>query len=168
MSDDSARSTDQTGHDLGVALFFLAWAVVGWVSLATGTDLFDDRLYGGLDPGPGLMPVIVLAILTVGGIALAIRPLVALVSGRGRIRWQWSIRWRPAAFFASVVAFPVVMTLVGYVPTTLAFVFVWALLLDPQIRSRPAITVAWAAVAALATTLVIHVGFDRVIGAQLP
>lgn len=169
MSDtDSTRSTDGTGHDLGVALFFLTWAMVGWVSLATGTDLFDDRLYGGLDPGPGLMPVIVLGILTLGGLALTIKPVAALVTRRGAVRLPSSLPWRTLAFFASVATFPLIMTAVGYVPTTLAFVFIWALVLDPQLRSRPAITVVWATVAALATTLVVHIGFDRVIGAQLP
>lgn len=164
MSEVSHR--DQTSQDIGVVLFFLVWAGVGWASLATDAGLFE-KLYG-RDPGPALMPIIVLGILTAGGLGLAINPALALFSGRGKLRAQFSPNWRTIAFFVSVTAFPAGMEIIGYVPTTLAFVFVWSMLLTPHIRQRPAQAATIAAIAAVATTLVIHLGFDLIIGAQLP
>ena len=54
-------------RDVAVGLFILAWAVVGWISVAGNSRLFGDF---GRDPGPALMPVVVLAILSAGGLAI--------------------------------------------------------------------------------------------------
>jgi hypothetical protein len=60
------------------------------------------------------------------------------------------------------------MTVTGYLPAILIFVFCWALVLDGGLRIRPLRSLAVATVAAVAVALVIHVGFDRVIHARLP
>ncbi len=157
---------DRTGHDLGVAVFFLVWAAVGWVSVAMNAGLAANDF--GLDPGPSLMPVIVLSVLSVGGLALAVSPVAALLARRGKLHWSMSIDWRRLAFFVSVAGFPVAMQAVGYIAATLVFVFVWGLLLAPDIRDRPMRSAVVAAVASVVTTLVVYGGFDLVIRAQLP
>lgn len=158
---------DLTGHDLAVAAFFLAWAGVGWASVLSAPNLIDS-LNAGRDPGPALMPLIVLGIVSVGGLALAVRPVAQLLTGRGAIDARITPNWLLVAFFVSVAVFPGLMLAVGYAATTMIFVFAWAFLLTPEALRRPLTSFLQAAVAAVATTLVVYGGFDLVIGAQLP
>lgn len=158
---------DQTGHDLAVAAFFLAWAGVGWVSVLANPNLLAS-LNAGRDPGPALMPVIVLGIVSIGGLALAIRPVANLITGRGTVEVKVAPNWLLIAFFVSVALFPGLMLAIGYAATTMIFVFVWAFLLAPEALQRPLSSIIQAAIAAVATTLVAYGGFDLVIGAQLP
>jgi Tripartite tricarboxylate transporter TctB family len=156
-----------TVRDLGAALFFLAWAGAGWISTLTTPELFGDFL-GRRDPGPALMPLMVLGVLTAGGLGLLIGPVIALFSRRAPFGPVALPNWRPPAFFVTVAAFPFLMTAIGHIATTLAFVFAWAFLLSPDAFRRPVRSAVLAAIAAGVTTLVIHVGFGIVIGAPLP
>ncbi len=167
MDNDAGRNQDNAGLDLGVAVFFLLWAGVGWVSIATNSSLFSGRATG-LDPGPALLPIITLAILTAGGLALTVSPVRKWMSASRRIRWKSDLNWRPIGFLACVVAFPTIMHAIGYAAATALFVFFWSFALAPNAMQRPRRTLAIATIAAIVTTLLIYVGFDLVIRSRLP
>jgi len=114
------------------------------------------------------MPLIVLAVLTAGGLALMIRPILALFSGRVRFGPVATSNWRLPAFFASVAAFPFLMTSVGSLVAAFAFALAWAFLLSPDAFRRPVRNLLTAAFAAGATALLVHLAFGVVIGTPLP
>ncbi|MEH6728841.1 MAG: hypothetical protein V7703_22065, partial [Hyphomicrobiales bacterium] len=81
VSDDTPDGGSHVGtqsfaSDIAVSAFFLIWAVIGWISLLGDANLFSD-LYTGADPGPTLLPIIVLSVLSVGGAALAAGALLS-------------------------------------------------------------------------------------------
>jgi hypothetical protein len=166
-----ADSGTSAVRGLCIAAFFLLWAAAGWISLLGDTAFRDGGTFG-LDPGPYLMPVIVLGFISCGGVALAVGALWRMASGpeplRIRVPRFPSHLWQPLLFLLTTAAFPVAMTVTGYLPAILIFVFCWALVLDGGLRIRPLRSLAVATVAAVAVALVIHVGFDRVIHARLP
>lgn len=155
--------------DVAVAAFFLIWAAVGWISLLSDKNLFSD-LYAGADPGPTLLPIIVLCVLTVGGAALAAG---ALISRRPASK-DGTARHLPKGFklalalFLSVASFPFFMTIIGYLPTTFIFVFVWAFVLTQEPMRAPFRNGLIAALAASITALLIYACFDLLIGVRFP
>jgi hypothetical protein len=118
------------------------------------------------------MPVIVLGFISCGGLALAAGAAWRLATRHQPVLFRHvrlpSRLWQPLLFLLSMAAFPAMMTVTGYLPATLVFVFCWTLILDGRLRSNPIRSLAVAAVAAVVVALVIHVGFDRVIHARLP
>lgn len=151
---------------LGVAAFFAVWTGVGWISLL-GNDrisLWSDK---GLDPGAGLMPALVLTVLSFGTIWTGIGAWRACAAGPWR-RPSLSGWGLPSLFLGTALAFPAAMTLVGHVVATFVFVLVWVAFLG----QRPGRSVfgqgMQALSAAVLVTLMVHVGFDRIIGVPLP
>jgi hypothetical protein len=167
MQANSHNNQELPKSDLGAAVFFLAWAGVGWLSIATSSDLFSGRS-SGLDPGPALLPIIVLIILTGGGISLAVRALLIFGSSARHSGSRDKFRWLPIYFLASVVAFPVFLNAIGYIWATVIFVFCWSFLLTPMALHRPLHTTFIASIAAIFMAALIYLGFDLVIGARLP
>lgn len=174
-TDDSTENGSHDGTrsfeaDVAVAAFFLIWAAVGWISLLNDKNLFSD-LYAGADPGPTLLPIIVLCVLTVGGSALAAG---ALISRRPALKLEETARRLPKGFklalalFLSVASFPFFMTIVGYLPTTFIFVFVWAFVLTQEPMRAPFRNGLIAALAASITALLIYACFDLLIGVRFP
>lgn len=155
--------------DVAVAAFFLIWAVVGWISLLSDKNLFSD-LYAGADPGPTLLPIIVLCVLTVGGSALAAGALISRrpVSNDGTARRLPNGFKLALALFLSVASFPFFMTIIGYLPTTFIFVFVWAFVLTQEPMRAPFRNGLIAALAASITALLIYACFDLLIGVRFP
>ena len=165
--DDTQNDQKETGSDLQVPFFFLGWAGVGWASLVTSWHLFSDH-DGGLDPGPALLPIITLVVLTIGSLGLAIKPILKIISAGFLFKLKIEPNWLPIFFFVSVVVFPMAMSIIGYIAATFVFVFAWGVLFNPQVSKRPYHIFVVAFVAAIITTSIIYVGFDLVIGARLP
>lgn len=171
-------STDGGSHDgaqsfasnIAVAAFFLIWAAVGWISLLSDENLFSD-LYAGADPGPTLLPIIVLSVLSVGGAALAIgallhrRPALKLNKAAQRLPKAVKLAF---ALFLSVASFPYFMTVIGYLPTTFIFVFVWTFILTQEPMRAPMRNGLIAALAASITALLIYACFELLIGVRFP
>ncbi len=175
VSDETPDGGSQVGthdfaSDIAVSAFFLIWAIVGWISLLGDDSLFSD-LYAGADPGPTLLPIIVLSVLSVGGIALAIGALVTRrpVSKPKDTSQAPSRSFKLAlALFLSVASFPYFMTILGYLPTTFIFVFVWAFGLTQDTMRSPLRNGLVAAFAAGITALLVYACFDVLIGVRFP
>lgn len=167
MNEDTQGDQQKRASELGAALFFLIWAGVGWASIVYGSKLLSGRSYG-LDPGPALLPVITLTILTVGAVAMAAMAIVK----RGRRSRKPASRTDteplPIIFLSMVAIFPILLETLGYIWATLASVFVWSVLLAPNALQRPFHTMAVSSIAAISMTLLVYAGFELVIGALLP
>jgi uncharacterized BrkB/YihY/UPF0761 family membrane protein len=155
--------------DLAGALFMLAWAGAGWISVATNEQLaaFEP---GPLDPGPQWMARIVLVLLTAGACALAFNGLLhmgARPAGAAGPEGPQA-HGRPAAFLVSLLLYVLVMPFTGFIAATAVFAFAWILFLSPRRREQPVRTAATAAAAAAVITAVIHLGFVVAIRAPLP
>lgn len=162
--------TNNFASDIAVAAFFLIWAIVGWTSLLSDENLFSD-LYAGADPGPTLLPIIVLSVLSLGGAALAAS---AFLSRRPASKSDNTAQRLPKGFklalalFVSIATFPFFMTHIGYLPTTFIFVFVWAFGLTHDPMQAPLRNGMIAALAAGITSLLIYACFDILIGVRFP
>lgn len=164
--------------DILVGAFFLAWAAAGWLSIAFNDLLFSD-LYAGLDPGPSLMPVLVLGALSLGGLSILASGLVSLFKGeatRGGSAAAEGTGWRrhlvPLGLLATLAVYPTIMEALGYVPATALFVFGWICALT----GRRAVSQRGERLLALAVALfstavivgILYLGFVVVIHAPLP
>lgn len=119
----------------------LAVAAVG------GWSLFSNRFvigedYGS-DPGPGLLPVLLLALLAVGALGL-------MAVGAAKLRAAKSRRpgatWRrlavPTLLVATMLVYSQTMVPLGFLPTTLAFAVFWAIVIGIQEWGVPRARVA--------------------------
>ena len=155
--------------DFAGALFLLAWAVAGWISMGTNAQLAAFAP-GGLDPGPAWMATIVLTLLTLGAVALGahtfLRPgATDEVPSGGR---SPSSHIQPAIFLASLTVYALAMPVIGFPAATALFAFVWIAYLSPQRRERPIRSIAAAAAGSAIITAVIYLGFVVAIRAPLP
>ncbi len=155
-------------RDLGAALFFGLWAGVGWYAVSGDAYLWSDF---GADPGPSLMPAIVLTLLTLGSFAM-------LVSAVRKLRASdapWSgidifARLRvPLLFIASLIAMVPLMRLVGFVPAGALFAAGWTWVLYDADRDRGiARRIAEVAAATIVGVGLIYIVFVRIIHVPLP
>lgn len=162
-----------------VGVFILAWATVGW-----GALIGDGRVFAvatGRDPGPALMPVAVLAVLSLGGLGILAAALLRVWRGTPAPPDAAAPDF-PAptgrqhlfalALLASLLIYPSVMRWIGYAAATLIFAFLWILVLTPRHqltgRARSLAALGVAAGAAGAITAIVYGGFVVVIRAPLP
>lgn len=120
-------ATSPRGDILG-GLLFLVWAAFGWVSILTSPGIFTSR---GGDPGPALLPVSVLVVLTVGGLIVVATGIRRRMRGEAEPAHDGSLG-NPLVsflFIVSLIALPTVMQLIGFVVTTLAWAAVWIFVL---------------------------------------
>jgi hypothetical protein len=156
-------------NQIAAGLFFGCWAVIGWWSLATNVQIAGVDF--GLDPGPGLLPSVVLWLLSLGSLGL-----VAL----GCLRWSqrseqpiawWAMARRatvPLLLIASLLAFVPAVRQVGFLPASLAFAIGWMAFLDgKQLRSDPRRSASAIALGTLIGVGLIYLLFIRWIGVPL-
>lgn len=162
--------------DIAVGLFILAWACVGWISIAGNPQIFADK---GLDPGPSLLPIIVLSVLSIGGLAILANGGIGLLRTRmlkkaerpgfARILRPHLV---PAVLLVTMVAYPTLMQAVGYTTATVVFVLGWILALTDWRRLTDGRARLGAAFGAVFTTAIVaallYAGFVVVIHAPLP
>lgn len=163
-------------RDVAVGLFILVWACVGWIALPGSPRLFDDT---GLDPGPALLPLVVLTTLSVGGLAILVTGIVGLLRAAPRtetphapLAMRLHPHLVPAALLATLAAYPSVMQGIGYTAATAIFVLGWILALtawrhlpDRNARVLAAVVALGAAAAVVA---LLYASFVVVIHAPLP
>lgn len=117
----------------GTPIFFGAWAVAGWWAVWGDPWLWSDY---GLDPGPSVLPTIVLTLLSVGSLVMLGRALVVWRGGTGRASADlFRHLGTPAAFALSIVALVLVMFSTGFLLAALVFSAGWMLVLAD--RERP-------------------------------
>lgn len=172
--DDEGKS--HPVRDVLVGLFILAWACAGWISIAGNPYIFNDV---GLDPGPSLLPIAVLSILSVGGLAIltgggirALRTRTPRAAPPRGLAPALRPHMVPAALLVSMVAYPTLMTAIGYTAATVVFVLGWILALTgwqrlADGRSRGLAFLA-AVLATAAVAAILYTGFVVVIHAPLP
>ena len=113
-------------NQLAAGSFLGLWALAGWWSLATTPALSSDEY--GVDPGPGLLPRLVLALLTLGALILignGIRRMLSEPAEPGY--WERLRRGTlvPAIFVASLLLYVPAIGLIGYVPASALLAFAW-------------------------------------------
>lgn len=153
-------------------VFILLWGFIGVAGLLWRPAIWQDDY--GLDPGPGLMPLIVIAGLLLGGTALLIQGAVHLARApRGTAKAELRREREPtilaAALLVSVIVYVLALKSVGFIPTTLVFATVWittVFLRDGA--TAPLRTSAIALSTAVAITAGVYLVFQRLIGVPLP
>ncbi len=115
--------------------FLGLWCVAGWWSLAA-TPAVSSAEYG-VDPGPGLLPRLVLTILTLGALTLIGNGIRRILSQPAEHEY-WSSLTRgtlvPAIFLISLAIYVPAIELIGYVPASAILAFAWMSFLG--LRSR--------------------------------
>jgi hypothetical protein len=166
-------SSDQSGWlDLASGVFTLVWGALGCYGLYLRPNLFADD--HGLDPGPGLMPAIVITIITSGGFLLAIRGAWLIVSGAGG-DWHKSLLGEFAAIrigillFLSTLGYAVLLKSVGFALLTPVLAAPWIAIIAIR-DGAPASpkTAFFAVLSSILLTAVIYLVFRRLIGVPLP
>ncbi|WP_108663519.1 tripartite tricarboxylate transporter TctB family protein [Acuticoccus kandeliae] len=121
---------DGEGRDLtveyGVPIFFGVWAVIGWWAILRDSYVWSDF---GLDPGPVLMPLLVLSLLSIGSLAMLVRAV--MLTRRGGVFTRNLLRnlTVPAAFAGTVLLMVPLMYRIGFLATATLFAFGWMVVL---------------------------------------
>lgn len=152
--------------------FILLWGFVGIAGLLWRPAIWQDDY--GLDPGPGLLPLIVIAGLLVGGATFLIKGACHLARApRGILRAELAQEREPTlvagALLASVIAYVLALKSIGFIPATLVFATVWitaVFLRDGATSLLRTSLVSLASAAAI--TAAVYVVFQRLIGVPLP
>lgn len=152
--------------DLLAGGFFLLWAGVGWISYAFNTPL-RASLWAGADPGPALLPLIILVLLSAGGLLLTGKGLWRHTQGAGGHRPQ-ALRDHlyPLGFALSLLGLTLLIPVIGFRLPAIAFSLLWLWMLTPGGQSL----MGWAlrAAAALGIGLGIHMLFAGLLNVPLP
>ena len=169
MADESRRAVAR--GDLVTGLILLGATAVGAWSLL-GNETLREFDYGA-DPGPGLVPSLLLILLGVCAAALALRGLVGLRRrvpvpepreplGARRIVY-------PALLVATLCLYVLGMPAVGFIPATVLFTGLWSILIGRQETGVLTIrSTALRLVEALAITAAVYVVFAWFIKVPLP
>jgi len=172
MSQDKLKADSKSDpwNNIAVAVFFGLWCGAGWWSVL-GNDELSSDMYG-LDPGPGLMPKLVLSVLTFGSVAILVKGLVGLqVTGDGMPNPVAIARhvMFPALFASSVLLYLSLIFWIGFVTSSLIFSTVWMGVLGLRSDRRKRSTVLLqAGVGTVIGVGLIYVIFGRLIGVPLP
>lgn len=123
MTDLSKKSGAHKARlQLGGGLFFCLWAGLGWYGHLTNDQLGGDF---GLDPGPGLLPSIVLSILTIGALILIGMGLTERARSAERVSVDWPAIARslvaPMLLCLSLTTYLPLIRMFGFVPATMLF-----------------------------------------------
>ena len=169
MAEDSRRSVGWS--DLVAGLVLLGATAAGAWSLLGNETLHEFDF--GADPGPGLVPSLLLVVLGVCAAALALRSLAGLwrrvptsapeqAPGVRRMAY-------PTLLVATLCLYALGMPAVGFLPATLAFTCLWSVLIGRQETGAPTIrSVALWIGQALAITAAVYVVFGWFIKVPLP
>ena len=178
MADESRRSVAR--GDLATGLVLLGAAAAGAWSLL-GNDELNAFDYGA-DPGPGLVPELLLVVLGACAAALALRGLIGLWrappgpdrrrrSDPGTSRGEPDTRRGayPSLLVATLILYALGLPAAGFVTATIVFTVLWAILLGRQEAGELAVTTtALFAFEALAITAGVYVVFAWLIKVPLP
>ncbi len=105
--------------------FFLVWAGVGWFSYA-GNAALRASLWARADPGPALVPLIVLVLMTLGGGFLLAKGLWRSArSETGEGLPPATAHLLPLGFAATLGALAVAMPATGFLIAAIAFCLFW-------------------------------------------
>ena len=168
---DERRRRSVAWGDLVTGLILLGATAVGAWSLLGNETLHEFDF--GSDPGPALVPSLLLVLLAVSATALALGALAGLWRRLPKRPQDSSPGVRriayPALLAATLCLYALGLPAVGFVPATLAFTCLWAFLIGRQETGVPTVgsTVLWF-VEAFAITSAVYVVFAWFIKVPLP
>jgi hypothetical protein len=158
--------------DIAVSLVLLAACGIGAWSLAGNRVLYDFDY--GADPGPGLVPGLLLAALALCSIGLmgwALFRLWLIRGQAGAVHETGGLKRiaMPAAMTVCLIAYARTLVDLGFLETTITFTAVWCILIGLQEDGRPsAARLALYAAEAVAITGGIYLVFAKLIQVPLP
>lgn len=159
--------------DIGVGTVLLGACAIGAVSLRNNRVLFDFDY--GSDPGPGLVPALLIAVLALcsaGLIALSLFRLWRLRAADNTGAYtgpSFKLMVFPAGMTLALLAYAQTLVEFGFLETTIIFTAVWCLLIGVQDNGKPtAGHLALYAAEAIAITGGIYLVFAKLIQVPLP
>lgn len=150
--------------------FFLGWAAVGWFAYL-GNARLRASLFASVDPGPALLPLISLSLLSVGGAMAVATGFVRSRREAPQATWERLPPWRdhlaPVAFGASVVLLVLLMSRIGFPAAAFSLGVIWlyALSAGRRVRVRDALI---AVGTAAAMTAAVYGVFAHLLMVPLP
>lgn len=150
---------------IAAGAFFLLIALFGWWAYRSNAPLRETFGAPGLDPGPAMFPVLVLAALGLGGLWLVLSGLWRRDPGLERL--SAATLGPHLAFILSAGAAAHLMPLLGYVAPTTAFALAWLAYLTPGPQRGPK-GLALLLGLALAMAVIIQAVFVHLLRVPLP
>ena len=153
---------------LGGGLFFGLWAAAGWYGQLGNAQLGEEF---GLDPGPGLLPSIVLSILTLGALVLLGQGLMERIrTGPLAIDWAELLRGSvaPTLLCLAVAAYLPLIRAMGFIPGTVIYSGLLMMALSRnQLRAAPGMTLMSIVIGVIVCTALTYALFIFWIGVPL-
>lgn len=115
--------------------FLGLWCLAGWWSLAATPAVSADEY--GVDPGPGLLPRLVLTLVTLGALILVGNGVRRMLTEATEPSYWDRLRRGtlvPAIFIGSVAVYVPIIGLIGYVPASALLAFAWMSFLGYRTR----------------------------------
>ena len=158
------------GIDYLSGAFFLGWAAVGWFAYL-GNERLRASLFASADPGPALLPLIALSLLSVGGATALATGVVRSRREAPHAAWERPPPWRdhlaPVAFGASVVLLVFLMSRIGFPAAAFSLCAIWLYALSAGRRVAPRDALV-AVVAAAAMVAAVYGVFAHLLMVPLP
>jgi len=124
---------------LAAGAFIALWAVAGWYSFLTNSQIIGQDF--DTDPGPGLLPAIVLMILTGGSLILMGAGLYGLGHFRAPpIAWGRMVRQlaMPLLLVVSLLGYIPLIHAIGFIAANAVFASAWMMFLGAgELRRDP-------------------------------
>lgn len=169
-NEPSVKSRADPGNEILTGLFFALWCAVGWWSVSFDPELWAEDY--GLDPGPGLMPKLVLMVLTAGSLTFLVRGLVGRRAVGARpvtltARAVYPVL-SPVLLAASILVYVAAIFQIGFLAASGAFSLIWMVVLGLKDERRGGVFfwVQTGAGAIIGVALIYFV-FVRLIGVPL-
>ena len=129
MSENRSRLCPK--NQFAAGLFLMIWSVIGWLSLINSPALWVNTY--GADPGPSLLPIISLTILSLGALTLIATGALQTVSQQhtGTRYWAMLIKGSllPGLFVISLIVYITLIDVVGFIPMSIIFSLAWMTIL---------------------------------------
>lgn len=170
MADLASNPKTDPWNGVIAGLFLALWCVAGWWSVLRNPALVGDDY--GLDPGPSLMPTLVLSILTLGAAVILIRGVIgARIAGARPPDLGAAARRAifPALFVGSLLVYVPLIFQIGFILASSVFAVIWigVLGLRGQDRGRRTFLLN-TGLGTLIGVGLIYIVFVRLIGVPLP
>ncbi len=126
---DRSRTLDPR-NQLAAGGFLALWSLAGWWSMTATPALWSEEY--GADPGPGLLPMLVLTILSLGAVILVVdgtRRFLLMPPEPGY--WAGLRRHTlvPVLFLASLLVLVTAIDVLGFIMASGGFAFAWMVVL---------------------------------------
>lgn len=137
MSENLAKPDPR--NQFAAGLFLMIWSAIGWLSVINSPALWIDEY--GTDPGPGLLPIISLTILSLGALTLITVGAFQAVAQQGATEsgyWPRLLQGSllPACFVISLIVYISLIDVIGFIPMSTIFSLAWMFILGSKNRDE--------------------------------